>query len=156
MWSIDPNLPVGNMLTMKQHVAGTITTPRFFAFLLTLFASSAFTLAAIGVYGIVLYLVEQRGREIGIRLALGTDQHTIIKWAIFGGMKWVGMGLALGLAVCLVFSRLLSNMVFGISTTDPPTYAAAAAAFLVVALLACYVPARQATRTDPAETLRSE
>ncbi len=156
VWNIDPELPIGNTRTMKEHVAGTITRPRFFALLFTLFASSAFTLAAIGIYGIVLDLVENRRREIGIRLALGAEKSTLLRWAVSGGIRWVGIGIALGLAGAIFVSRLFSSFVFGIKVNDPKIYVAVIAGFLLIALLACYLPARRAAGIDPSETLRSE
>jgi predicted permease len=156
VWSLDPNLPIGSTQTMKEHAADTIAMPRLFAALFTLFASMAITLAAIGVYGIVLSLTEYRKREIGIRLALGADEQRILKWAVSSGMKWVGIGLALGLVVAFSLSRLFASLVFGMTITDPQTYVIAFTGFLFIALLAAYLPARSAARTDPAETLRTE
>src|SRR5262249_2266796 len=130
--------------------------PRFGAFLLALFAGLALLLALIGIYGSVAWAVGQRTPEIGLRMALGATPLDLLRLAIGQGIKPVLIGLAIGLAAAFALTRLLSGFLFGVSATDPATYTAITGGLLIVALLACYFPARKATQVDPMVALRND
>ncbi len=156
VWDIDPNLPIGEMVSMEDRISRSITGPRFFTLLLATFAGIAFLLAAGGIYGSMLYSVARRQRELGIRLALGARAADIVKMVLSQGMILVGVGLTIGIAGSLAFSRLLESLVFGITTTDAATFGVVAVALAMVAMAACYLPARRAGSTDPLQTIRAE
>jgi putative ABC transport system permease protein len=122
--------------------------------LLASFAALALLLAALGIYGVVSYLVAQRTNEIGIRMALGAQRSHVLKMVIGQGAKMALIGVALGLTAALGLTRLMSKMLFGVKPSDPLTFLAVAALLIAVALLACYIPARRATRVDPVVALR--
>jgi putative ABC transport system permease protein len=126
------------------------------AVLLSVFGGAALLLAAVGVYGVMGYSVAQRTREIGIRIALGAEQRDILKLIIRQGLTLVLIGVGLGLALALAFTRVLKSLLFGVSTTDPFAFAVIALLLIAVALLACYLPARRATKVDPLVALRYE
>jgi predicted permease len=153
---LDRDLPMYRVLTMEQRVAGSLARRRFATILLGLFAGLALALAAIGIYGVMAYLVSQGTREIGIRMALGASQRGILRLIVKQGMVLALCGVGLGLVVALVFSRLLSGFLFGVQSTDPLTFAAIALLLALVALFASYIPARRAARIDPLISLRSE
>jgi putative ABC transport system permease protein len=154
VWSVDPTVPFTRMGTLEDHVADSITTPRFYTLLLSAFATLALTLAFVGLYGTISYAVEQRTREIGVRMALGAEPGRVVGMVIGRGMLLTGLGLAFGLGVALVSTRLLSGFVFGVTPRDPLTFAITASALALAALLACWLPARRASLLDPARTLR--
>jgi len=154
--AIDPNQPVANIKTMERWVSESVAQPRFRTLLLGLFSGAALLLAMVGIYGVMSYAVSQRTREIGIRLALGAQTGTVLKLALGQGMKLAGLGMALGLLASLALTRLMKNLLFGVSATDPLTFAVIALLLMAVALLACYLPARKATKIDPLSALRSE
>jgi len=124
--------------------------------LLTIFGVMALVLAAIGIYGLMSYSVEQGTRDIGVRLALGAARGAILRLVVTRGLVLAGIGLAAGLAGAFAASRLLARMLYGVTPTDPATYAAVAAILGAVACVACYLPARRATRVDPIIALRAE
>jgi putative ABC transport system permease protein len=124
--------------------------------LFAVFALAALALAAIGLYGVLSYSVGLRVREIGIRMALGAGRGEVLRRTVGQGLLLIGIGTALGLGVAFVLSRLLSSLLFGISPTDPGLFLAAFAVLLAVAVVACYVPARRASRVDPIVVLRYE
>ena len=140
---------------MEAVTATALSQPRFVTFLLALFAGTALTLAAIGIYGTVSLLVAERTQEMGIRLALGANRPDILKMVLGQGMVLVAIGLGLGLAGALALTRTLSGLVYGIGTLDPLTFVAVPALLCVVALAACFVPARRAASVDPITTLRN-
>jgi putative ABC transport system permease protein len=141
---------------MEQVLADSIASRRFSMSLLALFAGIALALAAIGVYGVISYAVTQKKREFGIRMALGARRGEVL-WLIVGqGMTRVLAGIGAGLAGALVLTRLMAGLLFGVKPTDPVTLLAAIVLLTIVALLACYIPARRATKADPAITLRCE
>jgi putative ABC transport system permease protein len=123
---------------------------------LTIFAGAALVLAATGLYGVISYGVAQRRHEIGIRLALGAPTRAIFALIVGGGLRPALMGVAIGLAAAFAFTRWMRSLLFGISPTDPSTFAGVALLLIAVSLLACYLPARRATKVDPLIALRSE
>jgi putative ABC transport system permease protein len=152
--AIDRNLPVSGVRTMEDVTAAALSQPRFVTFLLALFAGTALALAAIGIYGTISLLVAERTQEMGIRLALGADRPAILKLVLGQGMLLTAVGLVLGLAGAAALTRTLSGLVYGVGTLDPLTFAAVPALLAVVALLACFLPARRAASVDPITTLR--
>lgn len=148
--------PVFDIRTMEQIVAQSIATRRFSMLLLTVFAIAALALASLGIYGLMSYAVAQRSREIGVRMALGARGADVLKLVIGQGMKPALIGIALGLVASVALTRTMKNLLFGVSATDPLTFAAIAFVLVLVALLACFVPARTATKVDPMIALRSE
>jgi len=153
---IDPNLPLVQPLTMEDRMERVVATRRLTLALFSLFAVVALSLAAIGLYGVMSYGVAQRTHELGIRIALGATSRDALKLVIGQGMKLVALGLALGLGVALIGSRLMSHLLFGVSARDPLTFVVIAFLLTFVALLACYIPARRATKVDPMVALRNE
>jgi putative ABC transport system permease protein len=152
--TIDRNLPVSDIRTMDDVAASALAQPRFVTFLLALFAATALTLAAIGIYGTISLLVSERTQEMGIRLALGADRPTILKLVLGQGMILTAIGLSAGLAGAMILTRTLSGLVYGVGTLDPFTFIAVPVMLAVVALLACVIPARRAASVDPITTLR--
>lgn len=142
--------------TLDQIKADSMASNRLRSLLLTVFASIAVLLAAIGIYGVISYSVEQRTREIGIRAALGASRGDLLRLILRGGMLMAGIGLVLGFGGAIGLTRLLANLLFGVGERDPMTIAAVAAILACVALLACYIPARRATKVDPMVALRYE
>jgi putative ABC transport system permease protein len=154
--SIDPNIPVFSVRTMDQIIARSMAERRFALQLLGIFAGVALLLAAIGIYGVMAYSFSQRTHEIGIRIALGAQRVDIFRMAVGEGMQLVAIGLAIGLVGAAALSRSARTMLFDVSPADPITFGAISATLAAVAFLACYVPARRATRVDPLVALRDE
>jgi predicted permease len=154
--SVDPNVPVHSISSMDQIIARSVADRRFALELLGVFAAVALLLAAIGIYGVMSYSFSQRTHEIGIRLALGAQRMHILHMAIGEGMQLVVVGLAVGLIGAGALTRFVRTMLFGVSPFDPITFAVISATLAAVAFLACYVPARRATRVDPLVALREE
>jgi putative ABC transport system permease protein len=152
--AIDRNLPVSDIRTMDNVAASALAQPRFVTFLLALFAATALTLAAIGIYGTISLLVSERTQEMGIRLALGADRPTILKLVLGQGMILTAIGLLAGLAGAMILTSTLSGLVYGVGTLDPFTFIAVPVLLAVVALVACVIPARRAASVDPITTLR--
>jgi predicted permease len=154
--SVDPNLPVFGERTMDDVVSSSLARRRFALQVVGGFGLLALLLAGVGVYGVVAYSVSRRTREIGIRLALGASSGAILRWVFKQGMRLTLLGVAAGLVVAFALTRLLSGLLFGVSAADPVTYAGLALLLAAVALLACYIPARRATKVDPMVALRHE
>jgi putative ABC transport system permease protein len=147
---------VFNVRTMEQLVAQSVAPRRFSMLLLTVFAAVALVLAGVGIYGMMSYAVAQRSREIGVRMALGAQVSDVLRLVIVQGMKLVLVGVALGLVASVALTQTIKSLLFGVSATDPATFAAIALLLALVALLACFVPARRATRVNPLTALRGE
>jgi ABC-type antimicrobial peptide transport system permease subunit len=143
-------------LTMDSLISDSVAMRRFSMILLAVFAVVALLLASVGIYGVVSYVVGQRTNEIGIRMALGARQGDILLLILGRGGKLVGLGVAIGLAASLGLTRLMASLLYGVAATDPPTFAGVAVLLTVVALAACYIPARRAGKVDPMVALRYE
>jgi len=159
---IEPNLPVQNVKTQVEQADEMLRMERLFAKLITLFALLAQQLAAIGLFGVLAYAVSQRTHEIGIRMALGANRARVMKMIVWQGMVLAVLGVILGLIGSYVLTKYLeswiglSKMLFEVKVSDPFTYAAIAVLLTLVALVACYIPARRATKVDPLIALRYE
>ena len=153
---LDPDLPLFRVAPMEQVVDDTLKTRRFVLLLLGLFASVALTLAAVGLYGVLAYAVGQRRHEIGVRMALGAEARSVVRMVVGQGMTLCAAGLLLGALGAVAATRFLSSLLFSVSATDPGTFAAVPLGLALVALLACWIPARRAARVDPAVALRYE
>jgi len=154
--SLDTNLALTNFNTIGELIDQGLWAPRMGAALLTLFGGLALVLAALGVYGVLSYSVNQQTREIGIRMAMGAERSHVLRLVVGQGVWLAGIGVALGILVALVAMRQLSGLLFGVSAYDPVTFGAVALLLMLVALLACYLPARRATCVDPLVALRHE
>jgi putative ABC transport system permease protein len=156
MAQLDKNLPMASIATMEEIVSTSVAQPRLETLLLGLFGGLAMVLAAIGIYGVISYSVTQRTSEIGIRMALGADRSSVLRMIMGYGLRLAAIGLVIGLVLALAVTRLMSKVLFAVSPTDPFTFAAVVALLTLVALLACYIPARRATKVDPMVALRYE
>ena len=153
---VDSQLPIYDVKTMDQVLYTVTARPRFLTFLLVAFAGVAVLLAAIGIYGIMSYTVAQGTREIGIRAALGAQRRDLLQMVLSKGLKLTLIGIVLGVAGAFGLTRLMSNLLFGVSATDPLTFAGVTVVLVLIALLASYLPARRATKIDPLVALRYE
>ena len=151
---LDPALPVSTVRTMDEWLANSAAQPRLNAVLLVVFAVTAILIATIGIYGVLAYSVNQRTREIGVRMALGAPRAQVLRMVVREGMIVGAVGVVSGVVAALVVSRVLSSLVYGVEVRDPATYAGVAVILAVVALVACVVPARKASRVDPIVALR--
>ena len=153
---LDPQLPMAAVTTMDQLLADALSRSRFTMLLLGIFAAVALILASVGIYGLIAYSVTQRTQELGIRVALGAQQRDVLRLVLAHGTRLTLLGVIIGILAALGLSRLLATLLFKVSSTDPLTFAAVAALLASVALLACFIPARRATRVDPLVALRYE
>jgi ABC-type antimicrobial peptide transport system permease subunit len=154
--AVDGQLPVSKFRTMEQVISETTARQNFTMMLLTIFAGTALLLAALGIYGLMSYSVEQRTQEIGIRVALGATAGDMLRMVISRGLLLAGIGLAVGLAAAFGLTRLLASLLFGVKPYDPIAFGAVAITLAAVAWVAIYIPARRATRVDPLVALRYE
>ncbi|MGE0130003.1 MAG: ABC transporter permease [Blastocatellales bacterium] len=154
--SVDRNQPVYSIRTMRQIVAESVSPRRLTLLLMGVFAAVALSLAAAGIYGVMSYAVAQRTHELGIRLALGAQAGDVLKLIIGQGLKLAVTGVGIGLAGALALTRLMQDLLFGVQAADPLTYGVIALLLTVVALLACWIPARRATKVDPMIALRCD
>jgi putative ABC transport system permease protein len=153
---VDRTVPVADVRTMEHIVSESVTQPRFNLFLLGLFGGIALLLSAAGIYGVTAYTVTQRTHEMGIRLALGAQVSDVLKLVLGQGLAVIGIGLVIGLAASFALMRLMRSLLFGVGENDPLTFTAITLVLFLVALLACYIPARRATKVDPMIALRYE
>ncbi|HSB60656.1 MAG TPA: FtsX-like permease family protein, partial [Vicinamibacteria bacterium] len=156
VWSVDPTLPLDGVATLQQRRTRSSAQQSFHAAALGLFAAAALLVALQGVYAVLAWSVEQRRREIGVRMALGAAGREVSRLVAGRGLRLAAGGLVPGLAGAWALGRVLESQLFGVAPTDPPTYAAAAAGVLAAAGLACALPAWRAARVDPAAVLRAE
>lgn len=154
--ALDKDQPVFNVRTMEQALARSVAARRFSMILLSVFAALALILAAVGIYGVISYSVAQRTREVGIRMALGAQTTDVLKLVVRDGLKLVVIGIVVGLLGAFMLTRLMSTLLFGVTPTDAVTYTTVALSLIGVALAACYIPARRATKVDPLVALRFE
>ncbi|HEX8501472.1 MAG TPA: ABC transporter permease [Pyrinomonadaceae bacterium] len=156
VWSVDPEQPVWKVRTVEYLLALNVADRRFVLWLMTCFAGLAVLLTALGIYGVVSYTVAQRTHEIGVRMALGAEARDVLRMVLGRGMRLALAGVGVGLAAAFAVTRLMSGLLYGVSAADPVTYAAVSLLLAAVALVACYIPARRATRVDPLVALRYE
>lgn len=154
--AIDKNLPLYDVMTMEQRLSKSMAQRRFMLIMLVLFAGAALVLAAIGVYGVMAFAVSQRIHEIGVRIALGAQRKDVLHLVMQKGSLLILLGVAIGLAVALVMTRVMVSLLYGVRANDAETFIAIAVLLIVVALTAAYLPARRATRIDPIKALRCE
>jgi predicted permease len=154
--SVDPGLPLYQVMTMEDVIASSLASRRLNLWLLGIFAGIALVLSAAGLYGVISYLVAQRTREIGVRIALGAQTRDVIRMVMSQGARLTAAGVALGLLGALAFTQVLASLLYGVSARDPLTFAGVAALLAAVALLATWLPARRAARVDPMVAIRKE
>jgi putative ABC transport system permease protein len=154
--NLDPDQPIGDVTTMEQLLSKSIARSRFNTTLLSVFSIVALVMAAVGIYGVMSYSVVQRTHEIGLRMALGAQQRDVLKLVVKQGLALGLIGVAAGLLVAFGLSRIMSSLLFEVTATDPRTFVGVAVGLFVVTLVACYLPARRATKVDPLVALRYE
>ena len=156
VWSVDKDQPIGPVLTMDERLSNSMVGRRYSVTLLIAFGATAVVLAAVGLYGVLAFLVSSRRREIGVRIALGATAIDVVGDVLGHGLRLTGFGMAIGLALALAVTRLMSTLLFGISPTDVATFASAATLLAVIAVAASLIPALRASRVDPLAALRDE
>jgi putative ABC transport system permease protein len=154
--ALDKDLAVADVNALEQITGAAINGPRFMLLLIGIFAGVALVLAAVGIYGVISYSVSQRSHEIGVRMALGAQQSDVMKLIIKQGVILVLIGATIGVGAALALTRVMGSLLFGVSATDPLTFALISLLLGGVALLACYIPAKRAIRVDPMIALRWE
>lgn len=154
--AIDPDQPILDVRTMNQVMAEAVARGRFNTLLIGLFAVIATFIAAVGIFGVMNYSVTLRTREIGLRMALGAQQRDVLRLILKQGLLLTLIGIAISIAGALALTRVMSRLLFGVAATDPATFAAIVLLLSLVSLIACYVPARRATRVDPMTAMRYE
>jgi predicted permease len=156
IWTLDKDLPVFDVLTMQDVLDDNLGQRRFDSFLMSIFGGLAVVLACVGIYGVLATTVVQQTRDIGVRMALGARRVDVLKMIMGEGLRWVAIGLGIGLLFGFLLTRMLASLLFGVGPTNPLTYIAVSAVMFAVAALACYLPAVRATRIDPMRALRYE
>lgn len=156
LWAFDKSEPISKIRTMKQSLDASVAEPRFQSFLLGAFGALGLVLAVVGIYGVISYSVKQRTHEIGIRMALGAERAQVMRLILAHGLKLAVIGVVIGIGAAVGLTRLMSSLLFGVSATDPATFASVAVLLVIVALAACWMPARRAMKVDPMEALRYE
>jgi putative ABC transport system permease protein len=156
MSAMDKDLPIYGVQTLSIYVAQSFVVPQFLSLLLGIFAALALALASVGLYGVVSYSAARRTHEIGIRMALGAEKRDVLRMVVGQGLRLALIGVAIGIAGALALTRFLASLLYGVKPTDPVTFAAVSLILIVVALLACYIPARRAAKVDPMVALRYE
>jgi predicted permease len=154
--AINPNIPAVDVMSMEQRLAKSLAPRRFQMQLFGLFAAVALVIATVGIYGVISYAVSQRTHEIGIRMALGARGADVLRMVVWRGMSLTLAGVALGVAAALALTRVMKNLLFEVSATDPATFALVALLLVVIAMIASYIPARRATKVDPLRAIRHE
>jgi len=154
--ALDPDQPVAAVKTMDEWLATAVSGPRYRTSLLALFAFVALVLASTGIYGVMSYSVTQRTHEIGVRMALGAGRIDVLKLVVRQGMVMVGIGVLIGLVGAFALTRVMASLLFEVTPKDPLTFTAVAVFLTLVAFVACYIPARRATKVDPLVALRYE
>jgi putative ABC transport system permease protein len=154
--SLDPDLAITSVVPMSAVVATSVQRPRFVMFLLATFGVIALVLAAVGLYGVISQSARQRTHEIGIRVALGAGRRTVIGQIVREGMQLAGIGIIIGIGLSFAVTRLLSTQLYGVTATDPATFAVIALLLATVAFIASYLPANRASRVDPVTAMRGE
>jgi len=156
IWTLDKDLPVFDVQTMQDVLDDNLGQRRFDSYLMSIFGGLAVVLACVGIYGVLATTVVQQTREIGVRMALGASRGDVLKMIMGQGLRWVSIGLLVGLTAGFLVTRMLASLLFGVGPTNPITYMAVSAVMLAVAALACYLPAVRAIRIDPMRALRYE
>jgi putative ABC transport system permease protein len=154
--SMDPELPIWETHTLEEIIGISVAEKKFLMFLLSMFAGLAMLLGAVGIYGVISYLVALRTREIGLRMAIGAQRSDVVRLFVREGLALAFTGIVIGILGAFGLSRILANLLFGISATDPATMTTVAILLGTVAFFACYLPARKASRIDPVHALRYE
>jgi putative ABC transport system permease protein len=156
IWQVAPDTGVFNVMPLTRLAANTVWQSRVWGLLFGVFSAIALVLATAGIYGVMAYSVTQRTREIGVRIALGAQWRDVMKLIVSSGMLLVTIGLTIGLVGAIALTRLMATLLFEVSPTDPIAFGAVAVCVILAALLACYIPARRATKVDPLIALRYE
>jgi putative ABC transport system permease protein len=154
--SVDPDQPISNVAHMDELLSRSVGERRLSMMLLSLFSGIALVLASVGIYGVMSYSVTERSRELGVRIALGADRRDVLRLVLRQGMRLALLGIGIGLAAALALTRLIESQLFGVTATDPGTFALVAGVLAATALVANLIPAIRATRLDPAAVLRQE
>jgi putative ABC transport system permease protein len=154
--ALDPQQPIGAVATMDQLLSVSVARARFSASLLTVFSIVALVMAAVGIYGVMSYTVTQRTHEIGVHMALGAQRFDVLKLVVKKGIVLGVIGVAVGLAASFALTRLIATLLFEVTATDKTTFAVVSVGLFLITLLACYLPARRATKVDPMKALRYE
>jgi len=152
----DADVPISAVQTMDARLSGFLSQPRFRSLLVGTFALVALVLASIGLYGVLAFLVRQRSKEICLRMALGAEPGTVLKLILTHGLALVALGIVIGITASLLAGRLIQGTLFGVRASDPLTFTSVSLSLVIVALVACLVPARRAVRLDPAAVLKDE
>jgi putative ABC transport system permease protein len=154
--AMEPNQPVNQIVAMEKYLMDSVSSQRFRMFVLAIFASAALIITTAGIYGVISYVVSQRTHEIGIRMSLGAQARNVLRMVVWRGMSLTLIGVALGVAASLALTRVMKNLLFEVSATDPVTFALIALLLVGAALIASYIPARRATKVDPLQALRHD